>query len=105
MALNHLSEWCGRAHVRYQSQTSEAAEGLKGAYGWILALAHSEAHFRERVRAELEALGQTVVELEEVDRFDPGAGIGTELEELARALSPEWPIQYRTFHAYRAEDC
>jgi hypothetical protein len=70
----------------------------------MVALAASESHFRERAAAELDSLGQTLAEWERVGPFVAEEWEGAELGEMARAVSEEWPVQYRTFHAYSNED-
>jgi len=92
--------WSALLHVRPLPGKTGGLGTAAGAYAVVLALAHDEADYREKVTAEMDALGLFVAEMDEVAPYEPHPDDPDGLIYCAGRLSPEWPVQYHDFHAY-----
>lgn len=107
MVASVKHKWIGLLHVRPQSQASPLSYGAAGAYGNVVALAFSEANYRDLVEKALNADGIVVVEWEDVgteDDYIRQNKLSPYLEGLLAALSDHQPIQLHTFYNYGQDD-
>jgi hypothetical protein len=105
--ISNRIPWIGLAHVRPIAGSSALGSDGKGAYANILALAESEQEYREIIASEMNDEGLYVVDFQDiatVEQYEIEGRIGEELADLISALTPEWPIQYKTFHRYFSDD-
>lgn len=100
-------KWIGLLHVRPQSGAAPLSTGAAGAYGNVVALAKSEAEYRQRVAEALNADSLLIVEWENVqteDTYRKQGLLSPYLEEMLASLSDDHPIQLHTFYNYMQDD-
>ena len=85
---------------------SALGEGARGAYANILARADNDEQYAAVVRAEMAEQQLFVVDFDTIRLITPEvlAACEAEIQELAAAISAQYPVQYRTFDTYYTDD-
>lgn len=94
MALLHVRPLPGRTHP---------LDGLSG-MGWVLALATDADDYLRRATAEMESIGLSIAEVEDLHRFSEFTSCAEHIVDSFERLSDEWPVQYHTFHTTTIDD-
>ena len=94
--------WHSVVEVRLNRPRPDWAPDALGAFVHVLALAHGEIDFRERVAATLEADGFTVIGWDRILPFDRAVDDWKteEASELHAYLCDAHPVQYSHFDTY-----
>lgn len=107
-----VKKWISRVHVRpivekTPFSTNASGKSAKGAYANILALANDVDEYRLMVQNEMLMNDLFVVEFDFIDTYEnycEQANADEEMIRLAEYLTPEYPVQYHTFHTYFDDD-
>ena len=94
-------------HVQPKGDANPLGEGFKGAFAHILALAVGAESYKDRAHRALENEGLFVIEFRDVSpvaEYRKEDRISQDMESLIASLSPEYPVQFDTFDAYREHD-
>jgi hypothetical protein len=98
--------WIGLVDLRPEPG-NDPFDGAPGAYANVLALARSNAHYRQLVTETFTEIGLMVWELENVEplverrrKAETDGDVADDLLALARQLSPSSPVLYDTFYVY-----
>lgn len=99
--------WIGNVHVRPNAGSNSLGPSRLGAYANIIALARSEEEYKSLVREEMKCEELLVIEFDDiatVDTYRREGRISKEIDALCDALSTQYPVQYKTFDCYSADD-
>jgi hypothetical protein len=94
--------WIALANVSID-RINSSIDSANYAYVTVVGIARQRMDFEEKIKIELDKLGFTLLDLEDVDRYDDRIR-GFEVEEaitsLAKELSTNEDIKFSTFHTY-----
>jgi|GEM_PF-3188572 len=97
----------GTVHVRPWAGTNSLGSNRVGAYIIVLARAKNPDKYKSLVRREMAGEELDVIEYQDIDSYSQYVAenrISDETRELKDLLTPEEPVQYRTFDCYSSND-
>ena len=98
-----MADFIALVHFRALPGSEAALDRFLGGYGWVLGRCPSEESFRTEVHKHLDEAGFVVVDWEDLQEIVESSILNEEQAQL-HAMLDVYPIQYRTFHLYRADD-